>query len=402
MTVSVCMIVKNEALHLERCLLSVQGLASEIWVADTGSQDQTQEIARCFTPHVWQIPWNNHFAEARNHSIAQATGDWILILDADEWLTDETRKGLPKFLSQQDHTVPRVFNFLAHTPGEVPLFTRALFPNLTGFAFKGRVHETLRWHGALPEHIHCPQWVIGHEPGDLAVRKRKAAAYLPLIEAELAGDLNPQEQADYYYHAGQSHTLLESPEQALAAYKKAYRAFHQAGLPLQDLFYEQLLRALTPLSLEVKQDLARALGYAKEYVQIHPQQAWARYFKAYCHFLLEQMSLALTELEAFKRCPQTQELTLNAQWLEARCLFLKGDRQTSLQLFAKVCHHLPALGAVHLHWARALFCQEQKQKALAVLSPFLTGPLQATQLKAFLLKHTDWTNAERKQLAKSN
>ncbi|NIA14307.1 MAG: tetratricopeptide repeat protein [Nitrospiraceae bacterium] len=88
-TLSIAMIVKNEAGCLGHCLDSVRGVADEIVVCDTGSSDDTMAIARSYGARVLQIPWNDDFAEARNRSIAAVTGDWILHLDADEALDPE-------------------------------------------------------------------------------------------------------------------------------------------------------------------------------------------------------------------------------------------------------------------------------------------------------------------------
>lgn len=78
------MIVKNEAAHLAHCLASVQGLADEVVVVDTGSEDGTVAIAEGFGAKVGHFPWCDDFAAARNASLGQCTGDWVLILDADE------------------------------------------------------------------------------------------------------------------------------------------------------------------------------------------------------------------------------------------------------------------------------------------------------------------------------
>ena len=83
-SVSLCMIVKNERAHLARCLLSANPLVDEIIVVDTGSSDETREIARAFGARVHEIPWTNDFSKARNFSLSKASGDWILVLDADE------------------------------------------------------------------------------------------------------------------------------------------------------------------------------------------------------------------------------------------------------------------------------------------------------------------------------
>lgn len=87
MTLSLCMIVKDEARRLPHCLKSVQGYVDEMIVLDTGSQDETMAIAQQLGAQVDTIPWTHDFAAARNQSIARATGTWILVLDADETLT---------------------------------------------------------------------------------------------------------------------------------------------------------------------------------------------------------------------------------------------------------------------------------------------------------------------------
>lgn len=84
--ISLCMIVKDEAAVLPRCLKSVQDVADETIVVDTGSTDRTVEVAQQFGATVYHHPWTDDFAEARNESLRHAQGDWILVLDADEAL----------------------------------------------------------------------------------------------------------------------------------------------------------------------------------------------------------------------------------------------------------------------------------------------------------------------------
>ena len=86
-TLSLCMIVKDEAENLPRCLASVRDLADEIIVVDTGSGDATPTIAEQAGAKVHFLMWSDDFSVARNASLDQATQDWILVLDADETLT---------------------------------------------------------------------------------------------------------------------------------------------------------------------------------------------------------------------------------------------------------------------------------------------------------------------------
>jgi glycosyltransferase involved in cell wall biosynthesis len=86
LTLSLCMIVKNEEKNLPRCLKSVQGLVDQIVIVDTGLTDQTIEIGNQYNADIHQIAWPGDFAAARNISLSYAGCEWILVLDADEEL----------------------------------------------------------------------------------------------------------------------------------------------------------------------------------------------------------------------------------------------------------------------------------------------------------------------------
>lgn len=104
-TVSLCMIVKNEEQTLERCLASVKDIIDEVIIVDTGSTDRTKELAAKWTSKVFDFPWNDDFATARNFSFAQATMDYILWLDADDILLQED---LEKFIHLKETLDPSV------------------------------------------------------------------------------------------------------------------------------------------------------------------------------------------------------------------------------------------------------------------------------------------------------
>ena len=97
-TVGLSMIVKNEAETLRHCLQSVSGVVSQIVIADTGSTDGTTDIARDFGATVISVPWENHFAKARNAALRLMETDWVLVLDADEELDGEAKTQLPDLL----------------------------------------------------------------------------------------------------------------------------------------------------------------------------------------------------------------------------------------------------------------------------------------------------------------
>ena len=83
---SAAMIVRDEEAFLPNCLQSIHATVDEIVVVDTGSRDATKAVARRFGARVFDFAWRDDFAARRNHAIDQATGDWILYIDADERL----------------------------------------------------------------------------------------------------------------------------------------------------------------------------------------------------------------------------------------------------------------------------------------------------------------------------
>jgi glycosyltransferase involved in cell wall biosynthesis len=107
-TISLCMIVKNEEKTLERCLRSVDGIVDEIVIVDTGPEDTTKAIAGRFTSRVPDFEWIDDFSAARNYSFAQATMDYILWLDADDVLLPEDRTKLLELKNTLSPTVDAV------------------------------------------------------------------------------------------------------------------------------------------------------------------------------------------------------------------------------------------------------------------------------------------------------
>tara|TARA_Y100000310_G_scaffold330801_1_gene403112 strand:- start:116 stop:1165 length:1050 start_codon:yes stop_codon:yes gene_type:complete len=92
------MITKNEELFLEQCLNSVKDLVDEIIVVDTGSTDKTKEIAKKFTDRIFDFKWCDDFSKARNESLKYATKEWILVLDADESLSETNHSKIRELL----------------------------------------------------------------------------------------------------------------------------------------------------------------------------------------------------------------------------------------------------------------------------------------------------------------
>ncbi|WP_256759106.1 glycosyltransferase [Cohnella sp. WQ 127256] len=147
---SLCMIVKNEEKVLARCLESVQGFVDEIIVVDTGSTDQTKAIALQYTDHIYDFEWINDFSAAKNEAIRRATSQWILVLDADEYLDTDQKDELRTFLSKTDSDLPigyvlPIYNFIETIQSGKFLESTAvrLFPNSPNLYFERPIHEQL-------------------------------------------------------------------------------------------------------------------------------------------------------------------------------------------------------------------------------------------------------------------
>lgn len=104
-SISVCMIVKNEEAILSRCLDSLKDIADEFIIVDTGSTDNTKKIAQTYTKNVYDFKWTGNFSEARNYSLSKATKEYIYIADADE-VIEEENKG--KFLQLKNVLLPEI------------------------------------------------------------------------------------------------------------------------------------------------------------------------------------------------------------------------------------------------------------------------------------------------------
>ena len=138
---SVCLIAKNEEKFLAQCLQSVCGLAAQIVVLDTGSTDRTIEIAREYGAEVHSLAWADDFSAARNAALAHATGDWILMLDADEELPTEQHPKLLADLKNSGVIALRLPLVNRGQEDEGRSFVPRLFRNLPGVFFHGRIHE---------------------------------------------------------------------------------------------------------------------------------------------------------------------------------------------------------------------------------------------------------------------
>ena len=166
-TISLCMIVKNEEAVLDRCLSSIADLMDEIIVVDTGSTDDTKEIAAKYTDKIYDFPWNDDFSAARNFSFSKATMDYIYTADADEVLdvANHRRFGFLKYsmlpeieIVQMKYITQDEYNTVMNIQNE---YRPKLYKRLREFHWIDPIHETVQTeplvYDSEVEILHLPQ-----------------------------------------------------------------------------------------------------------------------------------------------------------------------------------------------------------------------------------------------------
>jgi glycosyltransferase involved in cell wall biosynthesis len=222
--VSVTMIVRNEEDNLAACLGPVMELVDEVVVVDTGSTDRTREIARQLGARVFEFPWIDHFAAARNEALRQARGRWILWLDADDRLDEANRDRLRQLLANlPDEHVGFVMKCrcLPDAAGvETEVDHLRLFRKLPGVSWTFRVHEqilpSIRASGGEVRGTDVVIYHTGYQ--DPALRERKLQRDLRLLQMEQA------EQPDHpftLFNLGSVYQELGKIGEALEMFKRS-------------------------------------------------------------------------------------------------------------------------------------------------------------------------------------
>ncbi|WP_034746330.1 tetratricopeptide repeat-containing glycosyltransferase family 2 protein [Halalkalibacter wakoensis] len=226
--VSICMMVKDEEMNLDRCLKSLKPIIdagiAELIIVDTGSKDKTLEIAKSYTSQVFEHPWTNNFSEMRNRSISYARGEWIWIMDADEEVVDA--KDVISFfecnLSKYNTFSIEMKNYMETGNGKdeprynVSILNRG-FRNTKDFRFKGAIHNQPQF----KEPIVFSDILINHYGyiwEDEEFKKKKFDRTAGILKQELKKDPS---NVYYQYQLGVSTSIINK-EKGLIEFRKAH------------------------------------------------------------------------------------------------------------------------------------------------------------------------------------
>lgn len=252
MGISLCMILKNEEGNLGLCLNSVRGLVDEIVVIDTGSTDRTKEIAGLYTDRIFDFQWCGDFSKARNFSIAHASNDWVLILDADERVLTYNREQVQCFIDENEQAVGRIKRINPFEDGhEIRRYierVNRLF-NRRYFQYEGIIHEQVvskagDAYAALPVSIEVDH--IGYRDEVIQSTQKMQRNITMLSEAISALPQDPY----LHYQIGKSYYKSKM-------YKEACTSFGKA-----------LELGVDPI-LEYSQDLVESYGYALMHCELY-------------------------------------------------------------------------------------------------------------------------------------
>jgi cytochrome P450/tetratricopeptide (TPR) repeat protein len=256
LSISLCLIVRNEEANLPACLASAASLADEVVVMDTGSSDDTRAVARRLGARVASYAWRDDFAAARNECIGQATGAWIFWLDADERLDADNHARLRQLFAElKDENA--AYSMRVRSSGQPgPDVQVRLFRNQPQLRWQHRVRErilpALEQSGAAVRHTDITIDHLGFHDPDL--RHAKLERNLRLLRLE-----NAEHPDDPFvlFHLGLLYLNFGHAPQAVSFWRRSLEGCEVSAPFLGKLF---LFLAQTQAQLGQRTEALATLG----------------------------------------------------------------------------------------------------------------------------------------------
>lgn len=221
--ISICIITKNESKSLRECLSRIIPFNYEIIVADTGSTDDTKNIAFEFTDKVYDFKWNNDFSAARNFCISKATQEYILVIDSDEYIMEFDKNEIEKLIIKHGSSVGRIcrtnLQFDGNEQVKITERINRFFPKSL-FHYSGRIHEQVAANDDKDyDTYEIPVFIdhVGYD-GDIEFLKKKTKRNIELLNLELQ-----QNENDTYllYQLGKSYYMQQDYSSACNYFSRA-------------------------------------------------------------------------------------------------------------------------------------------------------------------------------------
>lgn len=289
--------VKDEEEFLADALISVRDFADEIIVVDTGSTDRTIEIAQSFGAKISHYEWKQDFSDARNETIRRATGEWIMVIDADERLVVKPEL-IPRFRAALQSFQPEgpyvgvsidVVNIRLDGSEMNSLPSVRFFPNLGKISYENRVHNQLALADPGAEmKIKLCDFVqlhhLGYDPVIYA-RRKKSDRSLPLIQLMLQDD--PTNMV-YQFYEGREFFIKKQYQESVISLEKAITGIMDGH---KGYFAETLKTLLS--AYEFANSPIECIDVMASYgIDREPDQPDFWYFKAHVHFRRKEFAEA--------------------------------------------------------------------------------------------------------------
>lgn len=298
MSVSLCMIVKDEEENLIRCLNSIEGLVSEIILVDTGSTDHTVPIALQYGAKVFRRPWSGSFSEARNFALSKATGTWILMMDADDELEPGDRDALLGLVRESDGT-PEVYcgktlsysGDRADCSNILVTMTIRLIRNGRGYFYRGRVHEQLAGTEGPPNltATEIRFYHYGYLASEIK-KKEKHRRNMKLIRRELEDD---PENGFMQFNLGNEYLTIGKTEEAMKCYQGSYRTL-EPSMGYGSMLLTRMILCCEQLGRTEEQCL-----YLREGLSLYPELPDFEYLRA---SMFQRHGKLLKAIRSYQKC----------------------------------------------------------------------------------------------------
>ena len=280
------MMVKNEEEFLADALISAKDLVDELVVVDTGSSDRTVEIAQEHGAKVYHYMWRDDFSDARNETIRRCTGQWVLILDADERLKispqkiQEFRQGLRQYVKEGPYIGVSVSVINTRLDGTVmnSLPSLRFFPRCEEISYQNRVHNQISLAEPDTEMMLkvCDFVSIQHLGYDPVVyeNRKKSARSLPLIQKMLVDD---PDNMVYHFYEGREYVILKEPAKAVTSLETAVLGIIEG----KHGYFAETMKTLFTAYEQVNADPERIITFADMAIEKSPEQPDFYLFKGF-------------------------------------------------------------------------------------------------------------------------
>lgn len=297
MNITGCLIVKNEENNIERCIKSFIKVVNQIVVVDTGSEDETINIAKSLGAEIYNYEWDDNFSKPRNYAIDKAKGEWIIFLDADEYFVNSTELNIPIIINRYKNRKMDGITFKRvnvesdgnHIIGSD--YMLRIIKNDKDIRYKGKIHEVpYKNDDYIYSYIDKnDELEIYHTGYCKEFSKSKTERNLKLLEEEIAdGTANDRT----YFHLSDCYLGVSKPELSIK-YSRLYLETKKEAFGFNSRIYSNLIEAM----MQVKEEKTKIFAEIQNSINSFPYHPEFYNFLGRYYHEIQQYEKALVSFE---------------------------------------------------------------------------------------------------------